>query len=77
MTSISDNSGIIDLYSLEQFITIDILRQEALDIDWSLVNVIPDNKDEIVKIFGKCWFEIIVAIRVAFHGAMKIFMIFR
>lgn len=62
MTSISDNSGIIDLYSLEQFITIDNLRQEALEIDWSLVDVMPDNKDEIVKIFGKCWFEIIVAI---------------
>lgn len=62
MTSISDNSGIIDLYSLEQFITIDNLRQEALEIDWSLVDVMPDNKDEIVKIFGKCWFAIIVAI---------------
>lgn len=62
MTSISDNSGIIDLYSLEQFISIDNLRQEALEIDWSLVDVMPDNKDEIVKIFGKCWFEIIVAI---------------
>lgn len=62
MTSISDNSGIIDLYSLEQFITIDNLREEALKIDWSLADVFPDNKDEVVKIFGKCWFEIIVAI---------------
>ena len=62
MTSISDNSGIIDLYSLEQFITINNLRQEALEIDWSLVDVIPDNQDEIVKIFGKYWFSIIVAI---------------
>lgn len=62
MTPISDNSGIIDLYALEQFITIENLQQEALKIDWSLVDIIPDNKDEVVKIFGKCWFEIIVAI---------------
>jgi hypothetical protein len=62
MTSISDSSGIIDLYSLEQFITINNLRQEASDPAWSLMNIIPDNKDEIEKIFGKCWFAIIVAI---------------
>lgn len=62
MTPISDDSGIIDLNSLEQFITIDNLRQEALEIDWTLVDDIPDDNDEIVKIFGKCWFEMIVAI---------------
>jgi len=62
MTPISDDSGIIDLYSLEQFITIDNLRQEASDINWDLVRIIPDNKDEVVNIFGKCWFEVIVAI---------------
>jgi hypothetical protein len=62
MTPISDDSGIIDLNSLEQFITIDNLRQEAIEIDWTLVDVIPDDQDEIVKIFGKCWFAIIVAI---------------
>lgn len=62
MTPISDDSGIIDLNSLEQFITIDNLRQEALEIDWTLVDDIPDDNDEIVKIFGKCWFEMMVAI---------------
>jgi hypothetical protein len=62
MTPLSDESGILDLYSLEKFITIENLRQEALDIDWSLLSIIPDNKDEVIKIFGKCWFEVIVAI---------------
>ena len=61
MTPISDESGIIDLYSLEQFITIDILRQEAENIDWSSVGAVPDNKDAIINIFGKCWFGILVA----------------
>ena len=62
MTPLSDESGILDLYSLEKFITIDNLRQEALEIDWSLVSSIPDNKDGVIKVFGKCWFELIVAI---------------
>jgi len=62
MPPISDNSGIIDLYSLEQFITIHDLRQEALSIDWSSAIITPDNEDEVVSIFGKCWFAIIVAI---------------
>jgi hypothetical protein len=62
MTSISDESGIIDLYSLEQFITIDMLRKEAENIDWALVSAVPDDKDAIVNIFGKCWFGILVAI---------------
>jgi hypothetical protein len=61
MTPISDNSGIIDLYSLEQFITIDNLRQEALDVDWSSASTIPDDREEVISIFGKCWFAIIVA----------------
>ncbi len=61
MTPISDNSEIIDLYSLEQFITIDNLRQEALDVDWSSASSIPDDKEEVISIVGKCWFAIIVA----------------
>jgi hypothetical protein len=63
MTPIADKSGILDLDSLEQFITIEDLKTEALDENWSIGNESqPNYPDKVIIIGGKRWFEILVAV---------------
>ena len=63
MTPIADKSGILDLNSLEQFITIEDLKTEALDENWSIGNENqPNYPDKVIIIGGKRWFEILLAV---------------